>query len=132
MELTQNWPSDTQFEFLLHQKTKIFNSSFRVHGAKFDEGERCLADEDKFNYVTVQSSKPIGELEHIEMRITANRPVQIELGEVVARSILCRESKVYTFVQSDMDSMKAVHPGTWDNCKNASLVQGRDCYLIKY
>ena len=86
-----------------------------------------MADEDKFNYVTVQSAKPIGELEHIEMRITANRPVRIELGEIVARLILCRESKVCTFVQADMDSMRAVHPGTWDNCKVASLVQGWDC-----
>merc|ERR1711892_85859 len=104
---------------------------FRVNGAKFDETvERCLVGKNAFNYVTIQSSKPIGVIECIEMRITANKPVDIELGELVARSILCRQPQVFTFVQTDMESMKASHPGTWDNCRAASLVQ--DFHQIRF
>ena len=68
--------------------------SFRVNGYKLDENERCLAEKDHFNYVSVQSQKPVGDVQAIEMRVTANKEVSIELGEIVLRSVLCRDPMV--------------------------------------
>ena len=135
-KLAQKLDHDTDvgidFHIVGHQNScssELF--SYRVNGAKFDESiERCLASKNAFNYLTIQSPKPIGVIECIEMRITANKPVDIELGELVARSILCRQPQVFTFVQTDMESMKASHPGTWDNCRSSSLVQ--DFHQVRF
>ena len=68
--------------------------SFRVNGYKLDENERCLAAKDHFNYVSVQSQKPVGDVQAVEMRVTANTEVKIELGEIIVRSVLCRDPMV--------------------------------------
>ena len=42
----------------------------------------------------MQSQKPVGDVQAVEMRVTANTEVKIELGEIIVRSVLCRDPMV--------------------------------------